>query len=207
MQNSDFDAFSEALIGVSDYYRRDHPNKFAIRVWWESLKEFDIQAIQKAFIAHINRPDKDGQFMPTVASLRQLIQGSAMDNAALAWSKVTKAVKGVGTYQTVVFDDALIHRVLDDMGGWMQLGQKEETEWPFVGREFETRYRGYASKGERPSYPPKLIGRFEAQNSVEGHQTEKPVLIGDAQKAREVLERGSNVPALAFTPVALLEAA
>lgn len=207
MQANDFDEFSKALIGVSDYYRRDHPNEFTIRIWWESLKEFDIHAVQKAFIAHINRADKDGQFMPTVASLRQLIQGSAMDNAALAWSKVTKAVKGVGTYQTVVFDDALIHRVLDDMGGWMQLGQKTEDEWPFVGREFENRYRGYASKGALPDYPPKLIGKFEAQNSFEGYEGDKPVLIGDVERAKSVLSKGSNTPRLAFTSVALLEAA
>lgn len=34
----------------------------------------------------------------------------------VAWNKVDKAVRQVGAWTSVMFDDALIHRVISDMG-------------------------------------------------------------------------------------------
>lgn len=77
------------------------------------------------------------------------------------------------------------------------LGTKKEDEWPFVAREFENRYRGYAT---RPSleYPRWLPGIAEAQNSQAGQPVEPPVLIGDAVRAKLVLQNGSDTQRLGF---------
>lgn len=202
IRDRDFAGFVEAINGIADYYRRERPTGFALRVWWESLEQFDLEAVQRALVAHVNRPDRDGQFMPTVASLRQLLSGSTTDRAALAWSKVATAVRQVGCGVSVVFDDALIHRVLADMGGWIDLGRKTDDDWPFVGREFEQRYRAYAARGERPDYPRSLVGYYEAGNAAQGHHVDPPVLIGDPQAAAAVLAGGESGNALRITHVA-----
>ena len=140
---------------------------------------------------HLRNTDT-GQFMPKIADIIKMLQGSSLDSALNAWAKVDRALRQVGPYETVVFDDPLIHRVLHDMGGWMMLGQKTDDEWPFVAREFEQRYRGFKSRNERFEYPAKLIGVSEAHNSKEGHKTAQPMLIGDATQAKAVMLAGAN---------------
>lgn len=200
MKPADLEKFTEALYSISDYYRqRERPSAFTVQIWWESLKEFELQVVQRALIAHINRPDKDGQFMPTVASIRQLIGGTTGDAAALAWVKVTQAVQRVGCGTSVVFDDALIHRCIEDIGAWAKLGTTTEEEWQWTGKKFEQLYRAYMQRGERPEYPSRLIGFYEAQNANDGREIDEPTLIGNPELARKVLQGGSSAPRLAIT--------
>ncbi len=143
-----------------------------------------------------------GQFMPKIADIIRMLQGSSQDSALTAWSKVDKAVRQIGPYRSVVFDDALIHVVLHEMGGWSGLSRKTDDEWPFVAREFENRYRGFKSRGDIPAYPPKLLGISDSHNA----QSEKtmgfiqpPMLIGDAAKAEQVMRGGTDRPLLGMT--------
>lgn len=200
MQQLDFKAFAETINGVAEHYRQPKPTDFSMRMWWESLRAFELEAVQKAFIAHINLATKDARFFPSVGGIKELLQGSVSDNASQAWTKVSKTVQQIGTGSSVVFDDHLIHAVIDDMGGWIGLGGKEVDEWPFVAREFEQRYRALAQR-ERVDYPPKLIGYFEAQNGQQGHETDPPVLVGNPERAAQVLSGGCATPRLLFTPM------
>jgi hypothetical protein len=99
----------------------------------------------------------------------------------------------------VAFDDPLIHAVLLDMGGWICVGGKSDSEWPFVQREFENRYRGYASRRITPDYPPVLTGiasatndskRHEFRPELAGYRGAKPVLIGSPEQAQAVISGG-----------------
>ncbi len=197
MQSSDFDGFSEVLEAVFELYNRPISG-FATQIWWESLKQFDLPAVRLALSRHVQNPDT-GQFPPKPADVIRMLGGTTQDTALRAWAKVDKAVRQVGTYASVAFDDALIHRVLHDMGGWVGLGQKTEDEWPFVAREFENRYRGYAMRGERPDYPPVLIGLSEADNATRGHKPDGARLIGDADKAMAVMAGGTTKPLIGFS--------
>ena len=51
------------------------------------------------------------------ADILRMMQGTSLDSALSAWAKVDKAVRRVGTYETIVFDDEIIHRVIHDMSG------------------------------------------------------------------------------------------
>ena len=197
MQSSDFDGFSEVLEAVFELYNRPISG-FATQIWWEALKPFDLPAVRVALSRHVQSPDT-GQFPPKPADVIRMLGGTTQDTALRAWAKVDKAVRQVGPHASVAFDDALIHRVLHDMGGWVGLGQKTEDEWPFVAREFENRYRGYAMRGERPDYPPVLIGLSEADNATRGHKPDGARLIGDADKARAVMAGGTIKPLIAFS--------
>jgi hypothetical protein len=184
-----------ALIGdVYAFYRQDF-SAFAGNVWWEAMKPFDFRAVADALNRHCINPDK-GQFMPKPADVVKMLQGSTQDAALQAWSKVDRTVRTVGNYRSVVFDDPLIHRVLTEMGGWVQLGTKTEDEWPFVRNEFVNRYRGYRERSDLPDYPPVLIGIAESSNQQHGFQSEPPMLIGRPEEAERVMRLGTNKPML-----------
>ena len=140
---------------------------------------------------HLKNPDS-GQYMPKIADIVRLTEGGTADQAQQAWIKVESAVKRVGTWADVVFDDPLTHRIIADLGGWIWLGQQTEKEWPFVAKRFEAAYRGYRARGEVPDYPPKLTGIANLENSKEGMPMEPPVLIGDRQRAEAVMLGGKN---------------
>lgn len=191
MQHQDFEGFRQLLADVHAFYRQDM-SEFALDVWWQAMRAFDLAAVRQAMGRHTMNPDT-GQFMPKPADVVKMLAGRTVDAAQVAWSKVDRAIRHVGTYRSVAFDDALIHRVIQEMGGWVPLGTKTEDEWPFVAREFETRYRGYAMRGETsPEHPPVLVGICEADNSRLGHRVQPPSLIGDRAAALRVIETGSE---------------
>lgn len=190
MQSEQLDEFTQIMQAVSEQYGKQMTDNL-IALYWQGLLEYDLAAVRDALGRHLRNTDT-GQFMPKIADIIRMMQGSSQDAAFSAWSKVDKAVRRVGPYDTVVFDDPLIHKVLHDMGGWIGLCEKTDDDWPFVAKEFETRYRGFKARNERVEYPSKLIGIFEAHNAIGGHKIAAPMLIGDATKAQEVLRLGTT---------------
>lgn len=176
--------FLELIANVYAFYRQDF-SSFAGGVWYEAMKPFDLTAVADALNRHCINPD-NGQFMPKPADIVKMLKGSSMDSALVAWSKVDKAIRQVGTYESVVFDDSLIHRVLADMGGWQKVGMANEQEWPFVAKEFETRYRGYSMRNAKPDYPPVMVGIAQSQNEQQGFIVKSPRLLGDTDNASAV---------------------
>lgn len=199
MKQQDFQQFHEGIEGVYSFYNREL-SRFALDVWWNAMKPFDLAVVIDAFNRHLMNPD-NGQFLPKPADLVKLLGGSTQDRALVAWAKVDKALRRIGTYESVVFDDPIIHRVLHDMGGWVPLGQKTEDEWPFIAKEFENRYRGFSSRGETPSYPKVLAGIAQSYNDAKGHKTNPPQLIGNSAAAMSVMAGGTDVPLLSMRSV------
>lgn len=195
MRDTESRDFRTLIEGVYSFYGKDC-SRFALDVWWQAMKPYDLAAVNDALGRHCVNPD-NGQFMPKPADVVKMIEGSTVDAAIVAWSKVDRGIRHVGTYASVVFDDPLIHRVIADMGGWPELGRKDKEEWPFVAKEFQTRYRGFKVTRTLPAYPAKLIGIFDQQNAAQGFQDQQqPMLIGDATAARSVLVGGSKQPLL-----------
>src|ERR1041385_8791188 len=107
--------FAALMVALSDYYKSEI-SKSVMALYWEGLKQYDFAAIEKAAWAHTQSPDENGRWMPKISDLAKVLQGSTKDQASLAWIKVDRAVRTVGTYSDVAFDDPLIHRVIQDMG-------------------------------------------------------------------------------------------
>lgn len=181
--------FVTLLTGISDYYGKPL-SKTTIALYWQGLRQYDYEGIEKAMWQHTQTPDECGRWMPTISDLTKMMHGRTADQASLAWSKVNLAVRQVGVYVDVVFDDPIIHRALADMGGWAALGMKEEKEWPFVAKEFENRYRGYKMNDQRPDYPRVLVGMANAQNEAAGRPLQGARLIGDRDMCLAVKRGG-----------------
>jgi hypothetical protein len=193
----DFDDFSESWATACESAGKP-PTAAGIQFAFDVLREYALRDVQRALIAHARDPDR-GQYAPKPADVVRLIDGGTEELALIAWAKVDKAVRSVGTYATVVFDDAMIHRVIADMCGWVGLGQKTEDDWPFVAREFEKRYRAYALRRNAGDYPARLAGLCDAVNVSGGYAEAEPVLIGDQGKALEVMRLGNRRHGLEIT--------
>lgn len=196
MQQTDKAKFSALITDVLAFYKQD-VSKFAVSVWWQACEPFDFEQVSKALSAHAVDPDR-GQFPPKPADVVKVLAGTKTDRARLAWGKAFDAMQRVGAYQSVAFDDPVIHAVIEDLGGWMKLCRSDMKELSFIEHRFCESYRAYAGRPDL-SYPAKLIGEYEAINRHEGRKVAPPVLIGQPDKAKEVLCLGSSGPKTTFT--------
>lgn len=201
MRDSDREPFYSLVSDVYAFYRVDC-TPFALGVWWEACKPFDAAAVKGAFNRHAVNPD-NGQFVPKPADIVKLIGGGTQDGALVAWSKVDRAIRSAGPWQSVVFDDPIIHAVIRDMGNWTILCATDSDEYPFKAKEFENRYRGYRIRGDVGEYPRRLIGYSEAHNTGQ-FKVDPPVLIGDPARCARVESGGTERAQIPVQTVAAL---
>jgi hypothetical protein len=187
--------FVELMIGIGEVYGREVSKQLA-DVYWTTLAKYDFSDVSRAFNQHLVNPDT-GQFFPKPADIVKFIDGNSQSNALKAWSKVDKAIRYFGPYQTIVFDDALIHAVISDMGGWIKLCEVLDSELPFTRNEFEKRYKGLAINPPE-KYLKKLVGLTEVDvnkiNKSGDKQFEVPTpkVMGKTGLARLVYKGGDD---------------
>lgn len=192
--------FASLLTALSDYYKSEI-SKAVAGLYWQGLKQYDYEAIEQAAWTHTQNPDEAGRWFPKIADLRKMLEGSTVDQAAQAWSKVDTAIRSRGTWDDVAFDDPIIHRVIADIGGWVLLGSKNDDDWPFVARDFQARYRSFKSRGEIPEYPRRLTGLANAQNSAQGQKLLPAILVGNVEKAKQVIQGGIDSVQIGMKPL------
>lgn len=181
-----------ALMACMNLYGKQTSTD-VLDLYVRALSRYSTDDILRALEVHLLDPDV-GQFAPKPADIVRRIQGSNTTAGARAWARVADAVRSVGSWRTVVFDDPLIHACIDAMGGWIKLCAMKEDEQPFRAKDFERLYIGYKQQGATPAYPKKLIGRAEAQNALDGRELDRPVMIGDASRAMLVYNAGGDKP-------------
>lgn len=204
MRQSDTAEFARLLGGVFALYSKEL-SQTLIGIWIAALQPYELAAVRDAFNRHAVNPD-NGQWLPKPADIVKLIDGGTQDAALVAWAAVDRAVRSIGAYQSVVFDDPIVHAVLADMGGWIELCKMTDHEHPFKAKEFVTRYRGFKLRAGIISYPKSLPGITEATNGFNGFESDPPVLIGDPEKAAQIYSAGTSAPRLQMSIGKLLAA-
>lgn len=81
------------------------------------------------------------------------------DEARQAWDQVMGKIREIGSYDTVVFGNPIIHAVIRDMGGWVYLCGLNKRALFFRAYEFGKRYVEY-QRQPAVCYPSVLKGRF-----------------------------------------------
>lgn len=190
MLDQDRQQFYALMTGLFELYGKK-ASKELLGLYYGALKSYEIADIVRAANQHSLDPDA-GQFMPKPADFVRHIDGSKQTRAMRGWSTVDKAIRQVGPYESVCFDDPIIHAVIQDMGGWLSMCEtKSEDDLKFRRHEFEKRYQGYALQGGVQEYPGRLVGLTEADCARLNKQAPAPKLIGDPERAKRVLLSGS----------------
>lgn len=196
MNHDEMPLFAEMMTGMAAMYSREMA-EMQIHWYWNALHKHDFQTVQNAIERHM-KSDR-GSYMPLIADLCQMLEGRSDDRAGMAWTKFDNAVRTVGPYHDVIFDDPLIHVVVQDMGGWIYLCGKDDKEWPFIANDFKKRFGALSNRQERPQHAPVLTGIANAQNGVAGRELALPVMIGRVERAERVRLAGTEEPHLKIT--------
>lgn len=204
MTPNEYTQFAKLMLICAEKYNRPFGPAF-IKLYWHSLQAFSLPDVKRAFETHFNNPD-NGHFLPHQSDILRILQGDSETQSLLAWSKVMDAIKKLGAYQSIVFDDLLIHAVLYDMGGWIYLCRFTAKALTFSRYEFQKRYCGYLLR--RPEhYPNHLIGLIEHQNQQYGCRLPTLQLFGDSQAAMLTFSEGlepTTLHAQKITPMHLM---
>lgn len=186
MTDDDKTSFAQIMIGLAENYGQTLTTA-GLKLRFEALRQFPLDAVKAASMSLL--ASRKYNSMPTVADfLEHIGGGNAEDKAEIEAGKVVEAVRSVGAYRSVVFDDPVTMAVISRaFGGWVRLCQNmTDREEKFFRREFKQAYGSYSRQGIREGGA--LLGLSESQNVGRGLEyREAPRLIGDNAKAQQVL--------------------
>ena len=175
MVDRDAEQFAGIIASLSEVFGSGEPSKTLIKIFWLALLQLDINDIQRAASDIIRT--RVYPSLPKPADIIEAIRGTSTDRATGAWIKVIGTLRGVGSYQSVKFDDPVIHSCIEMMGGWPDMGNMLIDDEKWKQREFEKLYAIMEKRGNHPAH---LAGRFEIDNTARGYleDVEPPVQIG-----------------------------
>ena len=187
MDKSDIVEFSQVWSGGFEVQGKT-ASDIVIEMAFNALSRHDLGDIRKAMMTHI----QTSNFAPKPSDINEIISGDPESQKLKAWTMVESAIRRVGGYESVVFDDPGVMVVIDEMGGWTSLCDVTDSELPFKRNEFVKRMAQHIHTPPT-EYPKRLSGIVEQQNQEQYPDAiPKPLLIGDATKARLVLENGGK---------------
>lgn len=119
MKENDKPRFAAAMnsLGVAFSKTLSDPD---LDVWWSLVGDLPIEDFERAARLHA----RQGLHFPrpaelfALAGLPAIAPPSLDDEAEIAAGKAFGAIRDVGMYRSVVFDDPVIHLVIEAMGGW-----------------------------------------------------------------------------------------
>lgn len=149
--------FAAFVAGIAEVYDK-RMSEAAISIYWDTLKDLELSEVRSAFKRHLEDAD-GGRFMPRPSDIRAIARPPR--DSVMAWSEVEGAMRKVGAYRSVQFQDPVINSVVRDMGGWPWIC-RQPLEEPWVQKEFERRYLAYRDAGHGDGS--RLAGLHEIEN-------------------------------------------
>lgn len=135
--------------------------------YWQILTRFTDEQCISAF----DRAISTCKFFPRPAELIEFINGSPQemaDKGQIEACKVLNAIKRIGGYEGVQFDDPVTVAVIEEgFGGWVRLctDQREKDEKWFI-KDFTNMYASFKRQGRKSIKH--LPGRCETENFANG---------------------------------------
>lgn len=165
MKTNDMPNFAALMATLGEIYHKPITAAQS-EACWEGWKRYAWDDVQRGVMRHLLHPERC-YFLPKPGDILRYLVDTPEIQALKAWSKIRAALGTVGGYDSVAFDDPLIHTVIQHMGGWIQLCRSKISEAPFLAREFQKRYRGYLDVP--PKYcPAYLCGSIENEYQQQG---------------------------------------
>lgn len=138
------------------------------------------------------------RFMPSPAELREMLFIKVEDRAVKAWLAFERAVVMNGYARSVTFDDPVINATVRALGGWEHCCSMPASEFDtFLQKRFQETYCSLARSGVSREQSEPLLGWFDRENSINGYQQAKPVLITTGLPERPMPKIGNTQSAKA----------
>ena len=171
--------FLNLMMTLGEIHNRQISDSL-MEIYWITLEKFDDPECENVFHKLIY----ELKFFPKPADFVEQLVGAESDKAMEAWLKVVEAIRRYGNYQSVSFDDRVIHSCIEAMGGWPKLCEVLEDDLKWREKEFLRLYPIMKRRGKHPAY---LIGLHETENANSGFEVEAEVAkIGFNKKLKLV---------------------
>lgn len=181
MESKDKQVFVKTLTGIGELYDKKFTDTLA-SIYWEALKDLSLSD----FLSAANRLVLTAKFFPKPVEFRSQSVPDISAQAAIAYGKLEDAFYKYGVYASIVFDDPVVHAVVDNLGGWPTYCDTSNDGLTWYRKDFEKQYANLApmvlSGKLRP--PTVLHGVFASDDHATDN-AKTPVIIGGRQKALE----------------------
>jgi len=176
--------FFTRIAAIGEVFGKE-VSPFTLGVYWEALRDIPWESFTKACGILV----RSAKFFPRPVEFIEAVTPDTKGRAVIAFDRVCEAISSHGTYRSVVFDDPAIHAAIESMGGWMKLGEAEDTVW--VRKEFERFYEVHHKRisANGPfGVSQVLVGRAEIANIAAGKKVAEPIMIGDPETTHRWIE-------------------
>lgn len=172
MRQEDYGAFVAVMSAVAETLGYPKLAENGMKLFFDLLKPYTFEQVTRALHAHL----LESPYMPKPVDIISRIDGSVDDRAIKAWHRVLEAARQHGAYESVKFDDPVIHFCIERMGGWQKVCMMTEDELPFRERDFRELYKLGRNVGweDVPKYFP---GHHEINNRMSGYLEFIPALV------------------------------
>jgi len=189
-RKKDQSKFAELMMSLAEVFddgKGISPVK--TEIYYKALEEFSIEDVEQAVVRTIKT--RTFSSFPKPGEIRKEIEGDEEERALKAWVKVEWAVRHVGPYPSVKFDDPVIHSVIENMGGWVDFQEPGVFHPVWTQKEFIAHYRAIARSTNHPEH---LEGIIEMGNATRGyHRHIKPPVYVEACNIPGLVPRGREV--------------
>lgn len=191
MNNSDRREFGEMWRAVRAEYGQE-VTKTGLSLAFAVLERFTLEEVKAGIAMHMSDTN-NGQYKIQTAHVIANIEGRGDERAGVAWSKLYRAIGAVGSYADVVFDDAIIHAIVENEGGWVKVCLMVEDDLKYMQARFHKQYVQLVSKSGVFSYPKILSGTINLDRKSRGLELDPPATIGEVNQCRLVYRNGADV--------------
>lgn len=162
MVDADRERFLSLLMALAGVFRVD-PTEALLEGYWIGCRSMPLEAFSHACA----RAMESCEHMPRPRELRELAgEVSTPDRAIIAWEAVRKAIRSLGAYKSVRFDDPVTNAAVRNIGGWRELcSLSAEDLESFRRPRFEKAYRALADLPLSPEATGYLSGIHESENA------------------------------------------
>lgn len=181
MDKKDKKRFAQLLVAISELFEKNLSTP-VLNIYFKALEKFSIQQVENA----LQKVVVSCKFFPKPVEIIELIgegPGLLEDIAQVQADTVVNAIRRIGAYQTVRFNDPVTTAVIQNcFGGWiMMCAELVEEKELWLRKDFVKYYQSYSRQNIRS--PDKLIGIIEADNIVRGfiNHIPKPIQVAGVE--------------------------
>lgn len=151
-------------------------------IYYKVLKDLGNKEFENGIVRLLR--ERKYSNLPTTADIREFCLGSKEGDlivrAAEAKQKLKKAITQIGAYESIAFDDPILHLMVQDLGGWIKTcGMSSLDLENYFKFNFEKLYKSYAIR-QNPAIPLSFKGI---------HLKKEIKYIGNQEKAIEWQEK------------------
>ena len=184
----------EGITLLCEIYERE-ATELLFRGYHKALESMSDEQFENAIVQLMQT--KKFSKLPLPGEIIEAVTSNPEHQALIALAKVEKAMSDYGGGYSVVFDDLVIHRVINAIpGGWIGMCEMFRDELKFVLKDFLKMYVAFQGRDEMDT-PMKLYGRHDLNNEQMGYiaSGKAPEYIGYVVDKAKALEWTSQAKA------------